>query len=104
MLTALAVSAGIAKIALMPNDVEFFGKYGFSNPMLIAFGAIQLTGGILLPWKRTRFAGSALVALTFLVSLAILIVDGNIPVSIVTAIATLLLFVVMKMSWPKGVD
>lgn len=99
ILTTLAALSGIAKIALMPNDVEFFGKYGFSSPMLIAFGAVQLTGGILLPWKRTRFTGSAVVALTFLVSLAILIVDGNIPVSIVTAIATLLLFVVMKLSW-----
>ncbi|MBT8110009.1 MAG: DoxX family protein [Gammaproteobacteria bacterium] len=102
ILTALAVSSGIAKIVLIPNDVEFFGKYGFSDPMLIAFGAVQLTGGILLPWKRTRFAGSAVVALTFLVSLALLVVDGNIPVSIVTAIATLLLFLVMKSSWKAG--
>ncbi|MBT8081130.1 MAG: DoxX family protein [Gammaproteobacteria bacterium] len=102
LLTALAVLSGIAKIALIPNDVEFFGRYGFSDFMLITFGAVQLTGGILLPWKRTRLVGSTVVALTFLVSLTILIVDGNIPVSIVTAVATLLLFVVMKVSWPSS--
>ena len=102
VLTALAVASGVAKIALTPNDVEFFGRYGFSDPMLIAFGAVQLTGGVLLPWKTTRFLGSAVVALTFLVSLVILIVDGNVPVSIVTAIATVLLFVVMKLSWAAG--
>ena len=99
MLTLLAVSSGIAKIALMPSEVEFFGRYGFSDPMLIAFGVAQLIGGILLPLKRTRFAGATVVACTFLVSLGILLIDGNIAISIVTAIATLLLFLVMKVSW-----
>lgn len=99
ILTALAVLSGVTKIALMPNDVEFFGQYGFSGPTLIAFGATQLIGGSLLPWKKTRFVGAAVVAVTFLVSLAILMIDGNIPISIVTAIATFLLFLVMKLSW-----
>jgi len=99
ILTFLAVSSGITKISLMPQDVVFFGKYGFSNPMLIAFGAIQLIGGVLLPFKKARFAGAAIVAGTFLVSLAILLMDGNIPISIVTAVATILLIVVMKLSW-----
>lgn len=100
-LTILAVASGLAKIALTQNDVDFFGRYGFSAPMLIAFGAAQLIGGVLMPWKKTRFAGATVVAGTFLVSLAILLIDGNLPVSVVTAVATLLLFVVMKMSWPS---
>lgn len=99
ILTFLAVSSGLTKVLLMQQDVEFFGRYGFTNAALIAFGAVQLTGGILLPFKRTRFAGAAIVASTFLASLVILLMDGNIPISIVTSIATLLLFVVMKLSW-----
>jgi hypothetical protein len=83
----------------MPEDVEFFGRYGFSNPMLVAFGSIQLIGGIFMPFPRTRFIGAAIVAITFLVSLVLLLMDGNIPVSIVTAVATLLLGIVMKRSW-----
>ena len=102
ILTGLAVSSGIAKIALMQNDVEFFGRYGFSAPMLIAFGVTQLIGGILLPWKRTRFLGATVTACTFLVSLVILLIDGNIPISLVTALATFLLVVVMKLTWPSG--
>ena len=101
LLTVLAVASGIAKIALVPNETEFFGRYGFSDPLLMAFGLAQLIGGVLLPWKRTRFAGATVIACTFLVSLAILLIDGNIPVSIVTAIVTLLLFVVMRASWPS---
>lgn len=102
LLTALAVLSGVTKITLMPNEVAFFSQHGFSNPMLIAFGAVQLVGGILLLWKKTRFAGATVVAFTFLVSLAILLRDGNMAVSIVTAIVTILLIVVMKLSWPAG--
>jgi hypothetical protein len=99
ILTFLAVSSGATKVLLMQQDVEFFGRYGFSNAMLMTFGAAQLIGGIMMPLKKTRFAGAAIVAGTFLVSLGILLMDGNVPVSIITAIATLLLFAVMKLSW-----
>ena len=102
ILILLAVSSGVTKILLMEQDVVFFGKYGFSAPMLIAFGLAQLLGGLLMIVQRTRFAGAAIVALTFLVSLALLLIEGNIPVSIITMVAMLLLGVVMKQSWqPK---
>jgi hypothetical protein len=99
ILTFLAVSSGVMKVMLVQQDVEFFGHYGFSNAMLIAFGIVQLIGGVLLPLKKTRFVGAAIVAGTFLVSLAVLLMDGNMPMSIVTAVVTLLLFLVMKLSW-----
>ena len=99
LLVLLAISSGVAKITLMQQDVDFFGKYGFSNPMIIAFGATQLVGGVLLPFRKTRFAGATVVAITFLVSLVLLLLDGNIPVSIVTLVMTLLLGAVMKQSW-----
>ena len=99
ILTLLAVLSGITKILLMQQDVDFFGKYGFSSPTLIAFGLVQLLGGLLLVFTKTRFVGAAIVAVTFLVSLAMLLMDGNIPASIITLVATLLLGVVMKQSW-----
>lgn len=99
LLMFLAISSGVTKIALMQQDVDFFGKYGFSNPILIAFGAMQLIGGVLLPFKKTRFSGAAIVAITFLISLVVLLMEGNIPVSIATIVATLLLGIVMKQSW-----
>ena len=99
LLTGLAILSGAAKIALMQEDVEFFGKYGFSNPALIAIGVMQLAGGALIPFRKTRFSGAAIVATTFLVSLVLLLIDGNIPVSLVTAAAMLLLGIVMKQSW-----
>ena len=98
ILTLLAMSSGITKVLLLQRDVDFFGKYGFSDLMLIAFGLLQLIGGLLLVFKKTRFAGAAIVAVTFLVSLVLLLMDGNIPVSIITVAATLLLGLVMKQS------
>ena len=99
LLVFLAISSGAAKIALMQHDVEFFGKYGFSNTALVAFGAAQLLGGILLPFAKTRFAGATIVAVTFFASLVLLVLDGNLPVSAVTLVALLLLGAVMKKSW-----
>ena len=99
LLTLLAIASGLTKVLLLPQDVDFFGRHGFSNPTLVAFGAAQLIGGVLLPFGRTRFVGAAIVAITFIVSLVLLLLDGNIPVSIVTLVATLLLGVVMKRSW-----
>lgn len=101
VLTFLALASGLTKILLLQQDVEFFGRYGLSNLRLVAFGAVQLIGGVLLPFRKTRFTGAAIVASTFLMSLVILLMDGNIPVSMVTAIATLLLVLLMKLSWQR---
>jgi len=99
VLIFLAVFSGIAKIVLFHEDVEFFSRYGFSSSMLMAFGAAQVLGGVLLPFRKTRFLGAAVVAVTFLVSFVLLLMDGKVSMSIVAAVATLLLGLVMKRSW-----
>ena len=99
VLILLAVSSGATKILLMQQDVDFFGKYGFSDPILVIYGLVQLIGGLLLVFKRTRFVGAAIVAITFLISLVVILMEGNIPVGIITVIAILLLGVIMKQSW-----
>ena len=99
VLILLAVSSGITKVALLQQDVDFFGKYGFSNPLLIVYGLVQLIAGVLMAFSRTRFVAASIVAITFLMSLAMLLMEGDLPVSVATLVATLLLGVVMKQSW-----
>ncbi len=99
LLIFLAVASGISKIALTQQDVSFFGKYGFSQPAVVAFGVVQLIGGVLMMVKRTRFIGTTIVAITFLFSLVLLLMDGNMPMSAATIIATLFLAAIMKHSW-----
>ena len=101
ILIFLAVSSGITKIMLMPQDVEFFGKYGFTDPILIAYGATQLLGGILLIMSKSRIIGAVLIAITFLISAVVLAMDGNIPVTIITLIFVFLLGFVIKQSIKK---
>ena len=98
ILILLAVSSGVTKVMLLEQDINFFGRYGFSNPLLIIYGLTQIAGGALMVFGKTRFIGAAIVAITFLISLVVLVMDGNIPVSVVTALATLLLGVIMKQS------
>ena len=99
ILTFLAISSGITKVLLMQRDVEFFGQYGFSNMILMIYGAVQVIGGFLLPFSKTRFVGAAIVATTFLISLVVLLMDGNMAMSMITLVMTLLLVLVMKQSW-----
>ena len=94
----LAVSSGIIKIMLMPQDVDMFGQYGFSNPILIAFGVTQIAGGILLAWPKHRVTGAVVVAVTFLVSAVILVLAGNIPLAGVTMLLVLLFGFIAKQS------
>lgn len=101
ILVFLAVSSGITKIMLMPQDVEFFGSYGFTNTILILYGISQLIGGILMAIKKTRFLGSVLVATTFLISAVVLIVAGNISLAITTFVAIFMLGIIMKQSLNK---
>lgn len=96
ILVFLAVSSGATKIMLMPQDVEFFGKFGFSNPILIAFGVVQLVGGLLLLMPKTRRLGAIMVVITFLISFVVLIMAGNMPVAIVTLFCTGLLAWLIK--------
>ena len=96
MLIFLAISSGITKIMLMPQDVEFFGKYGFTNPILIAFGAVQVIGGAFMVFSKIRAIGAAIVAITFLISTVVLFMSGNTPVALVTLICVLLLMLVIK--------
>jgi len=99
ILTLLAVSSGMTKILLLQQDVDFFGKYGFTNPILMAYGAIQLLGGILLVLPKSRVVGAILVAITFLISAVVLVMENNIPLTIVTFICVLLLGFIIKRSY-----
>lgn len=86
---------------LMQQDVEFFGKYGFTNSILVTYGVIQLIGGILLISPKTRILGAILVAITFLISLVVLVMAGNIPVAIITLVCVALLGLIIKQTFDK---
>lgn len=85
----LGIAAGAAKIALIPEEVAFLSRFGFTTNLIFTFGAIQLVGGALMMSRRTRLYGSLVTAIAFAVSTALLLVAGN------TAIAGLSLAPIM---------
>lgn len=91
ILIFLAVASGLTKILLMPQDVEFFGRFGFTSPLLVAFGASQVIGGVLMAFPKTRALGAVIVLITFSISAVMLYLAGNLPVTFVTVAAIVLL-------------
>lgn len=104
ILTLLAISSGVAKMMLMQQDVAFFSQYGFTSPMLIIYGVIQLIGGALLVLRRTRVVGAIVVGITFLVSLVLLLMAENYPIAIVTLVCVVLLGFVIRQQVSKKYD
>lgn len=102
ILALLALSSGVTKIMLMQREVEFFGAYGFTNTILIAYGVAQVVGGVLLIVRKTRVYGAAITGITFLISAFVLFLAGNVPVMIITLAATLVLGLILKYSLKKA--
>lgn len=103
-LVLLAVSSGVTKIMLMQQDVEFFGRYGFTDLLLIAFGCSQLVGGVLLAIPKTRVVGAIVVAITFVISAGVLFMAGKIPIALVTLVCVLLLVAIATVAIRKKQD
>ena len=91
LLVFLAGSSGITKLMLMTQDVDFFGQFGFTNPLLMLFGAVQALGAVMLIFQKIRIAGTAIVAVTFIVSGVVLILAGSVPATVATLVALALL-------------
>ena len=96
VLVLLAVFSGVSKIMLMPQEVQFFAKYGFNNIILIAFGIIQVIGGLLLLLPKTRIMGAVIIIVAFLISALVLFLSGNLAMVLVTLIFVCLADIVIR--------
>ena len=55
LLTLLSISTAAVKLASMEAEMVIFRAIGFTDGITIAFGVVQLIGGVLLvPNKTTR--------------------------------------------------
>jgi hypothetical protein len=86
VLVLLACVSGLSKVMLVQREVEFFGQFGFTTPILLAFGLAQLAGGILLCFRAMRIVAAVVVLLTFLISAALLVLSAEIAVASITLV------------------
>jgi hypothetical protein len=86
VLAVLSLLAGSAKVWRMPQEVEFLQGVGLSTGVIIAFGALQVAGGILLLWPRTRRVGAVLVMTAFLLSAILVFLSGSLTFGLVSLV------------------
>jgi hypothetical protein len=98
VLALLSAAAGAAKVALVPEEVEFLNGLGFSEVAIFVFGGIQIVGGLLLLVPRFAVAGSVPVLLAFTLSAVLLFLDGNVVFAGISVVpAALTAFVVFHL-------
>ncbi|WP_299194773.1 DoxX family protein [uncultured Erythrobacter sp.] len=77
LLALLSLAAGGAKLAAMPQEVEFFSALGLDTFWLHALGAVQVAGAIACILPATRKIGAFAVATGFGFSAAMIFATGN---------------------------
>jgi len=100
MIGLLSIAAGAAKMALVPEEAEFLGQFGFTNALTIAFGIVQALGGLLLVIPFTRFYGSLIAAAGFALSAILILVSGNAVFAVVSLVPLMLAAFVAYRSVP----
>ena len=76
LLILLSITAGM--VMQMPEDMKFFQDAGFSDTLIIFFGAAHLTGGILLVFPEMRKLGAIIMVVTFCILTIIIFISGKI--------------------------
>ncbi len=77
ILVILSLAAGGAKVSSMPQEIQFFKDAGINATWLLPLGSVQIIGGLLVVYLRTRRVGSAVIALGFLLSTVVIFMTGN---------------------------
>lgn len=73
----LSIAAGLAKVMQAPQEMEFLQSFGLSSALIMVFGLVQISAGVLIIPARTRMPGAVMAALAFAVSAVLIFISGN---------------------------
>ena len=90
LLGLLSIAAGGAKLSLVPDEVAFLNQFGFTEGLIIAFGVLQVLGGVLLVVPRARLIGSLICTFGFALSAGLLLAAGNLAFGAVSLLPVVL--------------
>ena len=94
-LAILSAAAGVSKILQMPQELGFLSSIGFSQTGVSILGLLQLTGGLLLFWKKSHLPGAIIASLTFLVSSIAIFAGGNASFGLISLVPVAVSIVVI---------
>lgn len=95
VIALLSIAAGLAKVMQSPQEIEFLQGLGLSVFLIIVFGLVQITGGVLIAPKKTRLPGAVLVTLGFVVSTVLIFIGGNVAFGLFSLIPAALAGVII---------
>lgn len=79
LLTVLSIMTGAVKLGKMDEEMVIFREAGFSDPLILVFGFVQLAGGLLLIPNSTTRIGAAVMVPTFLLATGVLFINEMVP-------------------------
>lgn len=91
----LSLAAGVPKILQMPQELGFLSSIGFSPVVVSILGVVQVVGGVMLFFARSRLVGASLAALAFLVSAVAIFVGGNLTFGVISLLPVVLADIVV---------
>ena len=94
----LSVAAGLAKVMQTQQEMEFLQGFGLSTALIVAFGLVQILGGVLLVPKKTRLPGAILATSALVVSTVLIFVGGNLTFGLVSMLPIALAGVIIYQS------
>lgn len=94
----LSIAAGLAKVMQTPQEMEFLQGFGMSSAMIVAFGLVQVLGGVLLVPRKTRLPGAVLATLALVVSTVLIFIAGNLVFGLVSMLPIALACVIIYQS------
>jgi uncharacterized membrane protein YphA (DoxX/SURF4 family) len=97
-LVLLSVSTGITKLVQLPAEMELFHGAGFGDTLTLAFGGIQLAGGLLLIFPASRRVGAWVMVITFAIASWVVWTSGMVGFFFVSL--TFILLATLPL-WPR---
>ena len=91
----LSIAAGLAKVMQTQQEVEFLQSFGLGSALIVAFGLVQIMGGVLLVPRKTRLLGAVLAASALVVSTVLIFVGGNLVFGLVSMLPVALTCVII---------
>lgn len=90
LIALLSVAAGFAKVMGAPQEVAFLQSFGFTSMLIIAYGSVQIAGGILLAIPNTKKLGAMIAMLAFGLSTVLIFISGNLMFGFISLFPILL--------------
>ena len=86
VIALLSIAAGLAKVLQTEQEMEFLLSFGLNNVLIIAFGIVQVAGGVLLVPAKTRIFGAVIATSAFVASTILIFAGGNLVFGLLSAI------------------